>query len=57
MAGWTAIFSASPSSPAARKRYLLTISTKPAEVADATVEETVEAAEVTEEIGTRTGML
>lgn len=56
--GSIATFSASPSSPAARKRYFFTISANPAEVADATAEETVEAAEDKEdEIGTWTGIV
>jgi hypothetical protein len=56
--GSTATFSARPSSPAARKRYFLTRSATPAEVADTTAEETVKAAdERDDEIGTWTGMV
>lgn len=54
--GSVTAFSARPSSPAARKRYFLTRSATPAEVADARAEETVDA--VSERvIGTCTGMV
>ena len=56
MLGSVATFSASPSSPAARKRNFFIRSATPADVADATAEETVEA--VSERVmGTWTGMV
>ena len=56
MLGSVATFSASPSSPAARKRNFFTRSVTPAEVADATAEESVEAV-LERLVGTCTGMV